>query len=167
MELTIRDITVEVIKVDNLAAAICQCRDCMNGPYKMPSGHTVRKPRLHAETAACLTETTATTAPITGRRHYIRRKKIGRFPSSDFSVAMIIGSHSEQPIIRPLQSSFSDAGNKRFMAIERELITIANKDIDKGKTDQDFDNIVQADFSIVIKHSVIGIRVEWRFFCRR
>ncbi len=41
MELTIRDITGEVIKVDNLAAAIRQCRDCVNSPYKMPSGHTV------------------------------------------------------------------------------------------------------------------------------
>lgn len=41
MKLIIRDITGEVIKVDNLAAAIRQCRDCMNSPYKMPSGHTV------------------------------------------------------------------------------------------------------------------------------
>lgn len=41
MELTIRDITGEVIKVDNLAAAIRQCRDCVNSLYKMPSGHTV------------------------------------------------------------------------------------------------------------------------------
>ena len=41
MELTIRDITGEVIKVDNLAAAIRQCRECMNSPHKMPSGHTV------------------------------------------------------------------------------------------------------------------------------
>ncbi len=41
MELTIRDITGEVIKVDNLAAAIRQCRECMNSPYKMPSGQTV------------------------------------------------------------------------------------------------------------------------------
>ncbi len=38
---TIRDITGRVIKVDNLAAAIRQCRVCMNSPYKMPSGHTV------------------------------------------------------------------------------------------------------------------------------
>ncbi len=38
---TIRDITGEVIKVDNLAAAIRQCRACMNSSYIMPSGHTV------------------------------------------------------------------------------------------------------------------------------
>lgn len=44
------------------------------------------------------------------------------------------------------------------MSIERELITIANKDIDKGKIDDDFDNIGQTDFPIVIEHSVIGIR---------
>ena len=41
MQLIIRDITGKVIEVDNLAAAIRQCRDCMNSPYKMPSGHTV------------------------------------------------------------------------------------------------------------------------------
>lgn len=41
MKPIIRDITGEVIEVDNLAAAIRQCRTCMNSPYKMPSGHTV------------------------------------------------------------------------------------------------------------------------------
>lgn len=41
MELTIRDITGEVIEVDNLAEAIRQCRECMNSPCKTPSGHTV------------------------------------------------------------------------------------------------------------------------------
>lgn len=116
-----------------------------------------RKPRLHAETAARLTRTTAPPAPITGRRRYIRRKKIGRFSSSDFSIAMIIGSHSEQPIIRPLQSSFSDTGNKRLSSVERELVAVPNEDIDKGKIDDDFDNIGQADFPIIIEHSIIGI----------
>ena len=70
---------------------------------------------------------------------------------------MIIGSHSEQPIIRPLQSSFSDTGNKRLSSVERELVAVPNEDIDKGKIDDDFDNIGQADFPIVIEHSVIGI----------
>ena len=70
---------------------------------------------------------------------------------------MIIGTHSEQPIIRPLQSSFSDAGNKRFMSIERKLITIANKDIDKGKIDRDFGDVVETNLSVVIEYSVIGI----------
>lgn len=41
MKLTIRNITGEVIEVDNLAEAIRQCRECMGSPYKMPSGHTV------------------------------------------------------------------------------------------------------------------------------
>ncbi len=41
MELTIRDITGGVIEVDNLPEAIRQCRECMNSPCKMPSGHTV------------------------------------------------------------------------------------------------------------------------------
>lgn len=41
MKPIIRDITGEVIEVDNLAAAIRQCRAYMNSPYKMPSGHTV------------------------------------------------------------------------------------------------------------------------------
>ena len=31
----------ESIEVDNLAEAIRQCRECMNSPCKMPSGHTV------------------------------------------------------------------------------------------------------------------------------
>lgn len=41
MKPTIRDITGEVIEVDNLAAAIRQCRACMDSPYKMASGYTV------------------------------------------------------------------------------------------------------------------------------
>ena len=41
MKTSIRNITGEVIEVDNLAEAIRQCRECMNSPYKMPSGHTV------------------------------------------------------------------------------------------------------------------------------
>lgn len=116
-----------------------------------------RKPRLHAETAARLTRTTALPAPITGRRYYIRRKKIGRFSSSDFSIAIIIGSHSEQPIIRPLQSSFSDTGNKRLSSVEREQIAVLNEDMDESPIDRDVGNIGETNLSIVMEHPVIGI----------
>lgn len=43
------------------------------------------------------------------------------------------------------------------MSIERKLITIANKDIDKGKIDRDFGDVVETNLSVVIEYSVIGI----------
>ena len=46
MKTTIRNITGEVIEVENLTEAIRQCRECMGSPYKMPSGHTVVKTTL-------------------------------------------------------------------------------------------------------------------------
>ncbi|GHU91177.1 hypothetical protein FACS1894155_10520 [Bacteroidia bacterium] len=39
--ITIKDITGEQIEVTNLNAAIRQCKDCLNSPYKMECGHTV------------------------------------------------------------------------------------------------------------------------------
>lgn len=38
---TIKDITGNSIEVTDLKAAIQQCRDCSDSPYKMESGHTV------------------------------------------------------------------------------------------------------------------------------
>ena len=37
----IKDITGNSIKVTDLDAAIKQCKDCIESPYKMESGHTV------------------------------------------------------------------------------------------------------------------------------
>lgn len=37
----IKDITGKSIEVTNLKAAIKQCRDCADSPFKMASGHTV------------------------------------------------------------------------------------------------------------------------------
>ena len=38
---TIKDITGNSIEVTDLNAAIMQCKDCLDSPYKMESGHTV------------------------------------------------------------------------------------------------------------------------------
>lgn len=38
---TIKDITGNSIEVTDLDAAIRQCKDCIESPYKMESGHTV------------------------------------------------------------------------------------------------------------------------------
>jgi hypothetical protein len=38
---TIKDITGNIIEVTDLKAAIQQCIDCSDSPYKMASGHTV------------------------------------------------------------------------------------------------------------------------------
>lgn len=38
---TIKDITGNSIEVTDLDAAIRQCKDCVDSPYKMESGHTV------------------------------------------------------------------------------------------------------------------------------
>jgi len=37
----IKDITGKSIEVTDLKAAIKQCRDCSDSPFKMGSGHTV------------------------------------------------------------------------------------------------------------------------------
>lgn len=39
--ITIKDIDGNRIEVTDLKAAIQQCRDCADSPYKMESGHTV------------------------------------------------------------------------------------------------------------------------------
>ncbi len=41
MKITIKDIEGNSIEVTDLKAAIEQCRDCSDSPYKMISGHTV------------------------------------------------------------------------------------------------------------------------------
>ena len=38
---TIKDITGNSIEVTDLNAAIMQCKDCLDSPYKMESGHAV------------------------------------------------------------------------------------------------------------------------------
>ncbi len=38
---TIKDITGNTIEVSDIKAAIRQCRDCLDSPFKMPSGHTI------------------------------------------------------------------------------------------------------------------------------
>jgi hypothetical protein len=38
---TIKDIEGNAIEVTDLKAAIQQCRDCSDSPFKMPSGYTV------------------------------------------------------------------------------------------------------------------------------
>lgn len=87
---------------------------------------------------------------------YIRHKKIGWFSSSNFSIAMIIGSHSKQPIILPLQSSFSDTCHKRFSSVKREQIAVPNEDMDECPIDSDVGNVEETNLTIVIEHHVIG-----------
>lgn len=38
---TIKDITGNCIEVTDINAAISQCKDCLNSPYKLESGNTV------------------------------------------------------------------------------------------------------------------------------
>lgn len=41
MKMYIKDLEGNPVTVTDLDKAIEQCRDCMDSPYEMPSGHTV------------------------------------------------------------------------------------------------------------------------------
>ncbi len=41
MKTNIKDLEGKPVTVTDLDKAIEQCRDCIDSPYKMPSGHTI------------------------------------------------------------------------------------------------------------------------------